>query len=287
MSEAVGQGAANANSMEDDLQTLGRFSTQNDALNSLERRIGKFNIFHALRIERAEIRHSNFLGWIRDPSASHEQGSLFLKAVLLDVLGRMPQVRRPYDPAVLRDTDLQGVNVLRERENIDLLITANQPSIALVIENKTDRSEHSDQLQRYAAAVETLHPEHKAIFVLLSIKGVQASDSRYISYSYGDIHRIISACLQSTNVHLAPDVRVFIDHYLHLLESRFMQDPQVAELLNVIYRHHRRAVDLLIEQFGKTKSGLVDDFNEMLREYPDRWHVFKNTSRHIDFVPKA
>ena len=66
-----------------------------------------------------------------------------------------------------------------------------------------------------------------------------------------------------------------------------MQDPQVAELLNVIYRHHRRAVDLLIEQFGKTKSGLVDDFNEMLREYPDRWHVFKNTSRHIDFVPKA
>ena len=287
MSEVVGQEAANATTMKDDLEALSEFSTQNDELRSLERRIGKFNIFHALRIERAEIRHSNFLGWILDPNASHEQGSIFLMAVLVDVLGRMPQDCRPYDPIILQNIDLQGVNVLRERENIDLLITANEPSIALVIENKTDSGEHSDQLQRYAAAVETLHPEHKAIFVLLSIDGVEASDSRYLSYSYRDIHRIISACLSSTTVNLAPDVRVFIDHYLHLLESRFMQDPQVAQLLSVIYQNHRRAVDLLIEKFGKTKSGLVDDFNEMLRADPGRWHVFKNTSRHIDFVPKG
>ena len=271
----------------DDLSALGKFSTGNDALRSLERRIGKFNIFHALRIERAEIRHSNFLGWILDPSASHEQGSLFLQAVLIDLLRKMPQDIRPLDPALLINTVIHGVNVLREFENIDLLITAKYPDIALVIENKTDSGEHSDQLRKYADRVLTLHPNLRPIFVLLSIDGIQATDARYMSYSYRDVHRVIGSCIQSEYAALATDVRIFIDHYLHLLESRFMQDPQVDKLLHDIYRQHRRAVDLLIVRFGQTASGFVDDLNQMLRDEPDRWHVFKNTSRQVDFVPKS
>src|SRR5262249_10582480 len=49
-------------------------------LTKLEARIGRFNIFDALGIARAEIRHSSFLAFILDPAESHGQGQLFLKA---------------------------------------------------------------------------------------------------------------------------------------------------------------------------------------------------------------
>jgi hypothetical protein len=62
-----------------DLEVLERFVVDNDDLSELEIRIGRFNIFDALSIARTEIRHSNFLAWLLDPSESHGQGPLFLR----------------------------------------------------------------------------------------------------------------------------------------------------------------------------------------------------------------
>ena len=44
-----------------DLEALEQFVVDNDRLLELEARIGRFNIFDALGIVNAEIRHSNFL----------------------------------------------------------------------------------------------------------------------------------------------------------------------------------------------------------------------------------
>src|SRR5579871_2680815 len=73
---------------------LERFIVENDDLNTLESSIGKFNIFDALGITRAEIRHSNFLAFILDPAESHGQGQLFLKALLMDLLKQAPPERQ-------------------------------------------------------------------------------------------------------------------------------------------------------------------------------------------------
>ena len=35
------------------------------------------NIFQILRISKTEIRHSNFLAWLLDPSQSHKLGIFF------------------------------------------------------------------------------------------------------------------------------------------------------------------------------------------------------------------
>jgi hypothetical protein len=58
-----------------ELEALERFVVENDDLLELEATIGRFNIFDALRIDRAEIRHSNFLAWLLTPSESHGQGA--------------------------------------------------------------------------------------------------------------------------------------------------------------------------------------------------------------------
>ena len=81
-----------------ELAALEHFVVQNDDLLELEQRIGRFNIFDALGIARVEIRHSNFLAWLLDPAESHGQRSLFLKAVLMDLLRDAPVEHRILSP---------------------------------------------------------------------------------------------------------------------------------------------------------------------------------------------
>src|SRR5438552_312001 len=111
----------------EELSALERFVADNDDLLALESLIGRFNIFDALDIARVEIRHSNFLAFILDPAESHGQGQLFLKAVLMDLLKVAPAAMRPLSPIELDGTDLRGVEVRREWEHIDLLISCQQP----------------------------------------------------------------------------------------------------------------------------------------------------------------
>jgi hypothetical protein len=96
-----------------DLAALERFVVDNDELLELESRIGRFNIFDALRVDRAEIRHSNFLAWLLNPAESHGQGALFLRAVLMDLLQSAPEFR-PFSPIELDGEELRGVEVHRE-----------------------------------------------------------------------------------------------------------------------------------------------------------------------------
>ena len=137
-----------------ELEALERFVAENDALFKLEARIERFNIFDALRIVHAEIRHSNFLAWLLDPAESHGLGGLFLKAVLMDLLRRTPPgEHRLFSPIKLDGGELHGVEVRRESKHIDLLITCDDPSFLIAIENKVRSSEHSDQLTRYQKIV--------------------------------------------------------------------------------------------------------------------------------------
>ena len=80
---------------------LERFVVENDDLLALEFLIGKFNIFDALKIARAEIRHSNFLAFLLDPAESHGHGQLFLNALLMDLLKTAPVDLRPLSPVDL------------------------------------------------------------------------------------------------------------------------------------------------------------------------------------------
>src|SRR5438093_10084008 len=120
----------------DSLEALERFVVENDDLLQLESHIGRFNIFDALGITRVEIRHSNFLAYILDPAESHGQGQVFLKAVLMDLLKDAPANRRPFSPIELDGTDLRGVVIKREWEQIDLLISCQLPPFVIAIENK-------------------------------------------------------------------------------------------------------------------------------------------------------
>src|SRR4051812_16528808 len=114
------------------LSALERFVVENDDLLQLESLIGRFNIFDALGIAQAEIRHSNFLAFILDPAESHGQSQLFLRALLMDLLKAASPALRPLSPIEIDGVDMRGVEVRREWNNIDLLITSRQPAFVIV-----------------------------------------------------------------------------------------------------------------------------------------------------------
>ncbi|MBI1368585.1 MAG: hypothetical protein GC162_08005 [Planctomycetes bacterium] len=58
-----------------ELAAIEAFVADNDDLLKLEERIGRFNIFDAPGIVRAEIRHSNFLAWLLDPAGHSKSNS--------------------------------------------------------------------------------------------------------------------------------------------------------------------------------------------------------------------
>ncbi len=127
-----------------ELTALEHFVVQNDDLLELEQRIGRFNIFDALGVARVEIRHSNFLAWLLDPAESHGQGSLFLRAILMDLLRDAPVEHRVLSPVELDGAELRGVEIQREWKHIDILITCQEPRFVIAIENKIDSGEHRD-----------------------------------------------------------------------------------------------------------------------------------------------
>jgi len=270
-------------SISTELEALERFVVENDELFQLEEAIGRFNIFDALGIARVEIRHSNFLAWLLDPSESHGQGGLFLKAVLMDLLRYSPVTQRPLSPVELDGIELRGVEIRREWHNIDLLIICQDPQFLIIIENKIDSGEHSNQLGKYEAEIQTHFPGQSALFAFLTRSGIEASDDSWVGYSYADLHRVLVRVRTASANAIGDDVLTFLDHYLRLIGSRFMDDPKIDELCRKIYRNHRQALDLIWDRIGE--GGFIVDVEELLRAKPDRWVVVNRTSRHVDFVP--
>lgn len=268
------------------LRSLERFVVDNDDLLALESLIGKFNIFDALGIARTEIRHSNFLAFILDPAESHGQGQLFLKAILMDILKSAPANARPFSPIELDGTDLRGVEVRREWGHIDLLITCQQPRFVVVIENKVGSQEHTSQLDRYEKTVKEQYPGAPTLHVYLTPNAAEPSSPGWTPYSYADLHRVLKRVRDTYVNAIGEDVRVFLNHYLTLIGTRFMNDPKIDELCQRIHKNHRQALTLIFDRVGSPASGILAEAEDILREDP-RWHVYYRSSNLIDFIPRA
>ncbi|MBL8875268.1 MAG: PD-(D/E)XK nuclease family protein [Phycisphaerae bacterium] len=271
-----------------DLEALERFVIENDDLLELEERIGRFNIFDALRIERKEIQHSNFLSWLLDPNESHGQGDLFLKAVLMDMLKRVREqaLSPPISPVLLDGIELHDVEVRREWNSIDLLIIARKPAMIVAVENKVDSGEHTRQLERYHDRVASSFAGIPALFVFLAASEQEASDDRWVNYSYADLHRVLSRVRRIAGGSLGADVAVFLDHYLGLIGSRFMTDPKIEELCKRIYANHRRAIELVFDLAGATGSGVMSRFAELVSQSDLDCEVVLQEAKKVKLVPR-
>ena len=234
---------------------LDKFIVNNTDLDKLTTQLSEFNLFRVLGIEHMEIRHSNVLAWLLDPSEAHGLGAIFLRRVLTTLLLESAVPGVDLKPAEVELMSLDAVEVYRERHNIDILVRCSVGRWCLLIENKIHAKESGNQLSVYRTAVTSEFQLHEIIPIFLTLDGEDPSeaglDAGYVPMSHGDILKILTAIIDEHGARIPSDARVFLNHYVTSLKRLMMdEDPATVELCKAIYRKHREAIDLIVELGG-------------------------------------
>jgi hypothetical protein len=205
------------------------------------------NFFNILNVTKTEIRHSNFLAWMMNPNESHNLNTIFLKWFLKEVFSS-DKINWANEFS-LDSINLYGIKVYREWRDIDILIV--HESFVVVIENKIDSSEHSNQLKKYSDIVNEAFPDHNKVFVFLTIDGINPEDELdaccYISIDYGLIKSIIDIILSVYKNSLSTRIQYYIEDYLLVLNRYIMKEHESVTLALELYKNHKEAIDFIIE----------------------------------------
>lgn len=235
------------------------FVVDNEDLELLETLLAEFNIFEALGAVRQELRHSDFLAFLLDPSQNHGLGDAFLKRLLKRVL--IDAAGPPLSAVEIDVADLRGAIVWREWQNVDILVHDLDNRLICAVENKVDSGEHSDQLRRYREIVAREFPNHRAVLIFLTPEGDKPSDEAFIPFSYAEVVKLVDAVREAHESTMGTDVRTLMAHYTTMLRRHIVSESEIAELCRKIYLRHRRALDLIFEH----RPDLQWDLAELLK----------------------
>lgn len=259
------------------------FVASNVDLQRLEILLRKFNLFEALKLVWVEIRHSDFLAYLLDPQQNHGLRDGFLKALLQSVLkGGVNQTVTPIDIDVW---NLAFAEVYREWQNIDIFVRDESNRLAILIENKVQNGEHSDQLARYYDCVARECAGWKIIPIYLSVESEKPSDERFIPLGYDQVCKLVEKLVELNGSALDGDVRIVIEHYAEMLRRHLVTESEISELCHRIYAKHKQALDLIFEH--------RPDRQQTVRELLEGWIkqdaelvLDHCTKSYIRFLPK-
>ncbi|MBV8859533.1 MAG: PD-(D/E)XK nuclease family protein [Acidobacteria bacterium] len=265
---------------------LERLVVDNDDLENLEERLGRFNIFEALGIARHELRHSDFLAFLLDPNQTHGLGDEFTRRFLQRLLASAAGQPLPVTPIDLDIWNLNDLIVLREWQNIDILLLEESLRLAVIIENKIGSTEHSNQLERYFQTVGLHHREWKILGVYLSPEGEMPSHVGYLPANYTMVCEIIERLTARRSSTLGDDVRTMMTHYTQMLRRRIVSESEIADLCRRIYRNHRKALDLIYEYRTDRQAEIRELLEKTIAETPGLLtdHCSKS---YVRFLPRA
>jgi len=258
--------------MSEERKALEDFLIDNPELERLEALLDEFNIFEALGAVKVELRHSEFLAFLMNPTQSHGLGDFFVKRFLQKAVVGVDLTELPFTAIDLDIWDLDELEVRREWNNIDILLLtelSDDDKLAVIIENKIDSKEHSDQLARYYQIVKQHFPGWKILGLYLTPEGDEPSDERYLPVSYETVSALIESISASRKSTLGPDIYTLMQHYLSILRRYILSGSEIEKLSQEIYRKHQRALDILFEHRPDLQAELYDFLLELVENTPD------------------
>jgi hypothetical protein len=275
------------------VKLLEDFIFNNEELEALESIVDKFNIFSSLGIINQEIRHSNFLAWLIDPNETHNLSEYFTTSFLKLVTFNNTNPSSKLTMFDVDTLDLANMQVFREWNNIDVLLVDEEQKLACVIENKVDNKEHSNQLKRYRELIELHYPDYKTLFVFLTVHGEEAEKEKvYIPVSYREVSGLITNLLARKESQLSDEVNLFIRHYNEMIKRYIMEESEVQELCEQLYKKHKKALDLIFKHKPDVYNDVRDALEEIIDENAslEKDHCSKSYVRflpkQLDFFPK-
>jgi len=271
------------------LRALDAFVMDNGDLDKLEAATSQFNLFEAVGMVRAEIRHSNFLAFLLNPIQNHGLGDLFLKRLLQRTLTQTGRDLAGLSPVHLDMLDLSGVVVRREWNNTDILCVKNDilegNRLAILIENKIDSDERLGQLKNYLQTVNLHYPTHRAIPLYLTPEGNEPSDERYIPIDYSLIADTLADVLDARRSVMGADVFTVINHYIQMLRRHIVIDSEVGKLARQIYEKHPKALEIIFEHRPDARAEWAEKLQELVKA-ETQLELDQCSSTYIRFIPK-
>jgi hypothetical protein len=261
---------------------LDKFVSGNLDLVELETIARRFNIFESLGIVNNELKHSNFLRFLLDPGESHGLSELFLKrflqAAILDQFSVAQLTQSDID--VL---DLSQASAVVERDAIDILISDPKNNLYVIIENKVGSLQHSDQLARYHKLVSERYPTDTILGIFLTRDGELPEYDQYVTLSYSSVRNLVDEVLKRQDARLEPDVKFALTQYAEVLGRHFMADEKVKSLCAKIYKQHKQAIDLIIDNLPDQRALITQHLTELIHE--QKFILDKCTATYIRFIP--
>ncbi len=267
------------------LADLTAFCVNNRELERLEQLIGRFNIFEAVGMSRQEVKHSRFLAFLLDPAAPHGLGPTFLEWFLQETLAGAGAAQLAVTPLDLHLWDLEDTLVEAERQSVDILITNAKRKFVVIVENKVNIGEHSDQLRRYRELMTRQYPGYSVVCLLLTPDGDDPSDENYIPVSYGQVATLVDQLVDRRRTSLSPDILLTISHYQELLRRHVLNNPEIDQLCADIYRKHKNAIDLIMERRGDPRMLILERVKTYIDSREDLLPVLMTMSQ-MEFIPK-
>lgn len=268
-----------------DFKALEAFVVGNDELETLEALVGKFNIFEAIGATRQELRHSDFLAYLLNPQESHGLRDVFVKRLLQRAIAEASGDSVPITAIDLDVWDLKEMEVLREWQNIDILLRDEKNKLAVGIENKIDTGEHSNQLLRYEQTLSQHFPDWNRMGLYLTPDGSAPSGSFFIPLDYGIVASLSEKLAANRESTLERDVRTLMTHYTEILRRRIVAESSIASLCRQIYRKHKQAIDLIVEHRPDLQAA-IREILERLVNQEGTLELDDGMKTLIRFVPK-
>jgi hypothetical protein len=265
-------------------RSLENFVVNNADLEQLELKLLRFNLFEALKLVWHEVRHSDFLAYLLDPGRNHGLGDRFLKAFLQCALrGSANQTVTPNGVDVW---NLTSAEVRREWQNIDIFIRDDSVRLAVIIENKVESEEHSNQLARYYQCVAQDCKGWNILAIFLTTEGESPSDKRFIALGYDQVSGAIERLLGLNSRALDSGVRTVMEHYVEMLRRYIVTESEVSELCRRIYSKHKQALDLIFEHRPDRQQFVREHLEEWVKQKSELLEPDHSTKSAVRFIPK-
>ncbi|MBS4028021.1 MAG: PD-(D/E)XK nuclease family protein [Ignavibacteriales bacterium] len=254
----------------------------------LESLINEFNIFTTLGIDKAELKHSNFLAYLLDPKRNHGLEDFFLKKLLIRTISNPQIIKTSIRPDDIEKWNIKRSYVKREDENIDILVVNEQNKFIIIIENKIRSKDDGKQLSTYYNRMKARFDGVPIIGIYLTPEGDIPNEEtgKYEPIGYEAIFKIIEEILSTQKILEGTDLFILLKHYL-ALRKYLMNDGDLKKLCAEIWRKHNDVLQVLIgnqpensalgkyikDLISNSKNFSLDDSSKTyIRFYPNEWN---------------
>ena len=240
----------------DDIEVISALISDSSFL-QINSRFSRFCPFEAVGMVRAEIRHSNFLGYILNPFRPHGFDTALLGAFLKRALSKSEVNWIEYE--TLRDAEIRW-----DWRNIDLLILLPKARRVIAIELKIDASQSHGQLEKYRRIIEASWPAcdgWKCEYLFVTKHEETPNDAAWTKFKLHELVDAFEVVAESDAYRHALAIGI-LRSYILMMRRHHLGDRELERLARELWSRHGEALAFIVD----SRPGPLQEMLDQIRD---------------------